>query len=67
MHAHIYWVRKNVFVKFILCDINVEAESELLILHGIGCHRSGVAASVWGGGGQLVVMVQKLLKGPSIS
>ena len=57
----------EVLVKFILSDINVKAESELLILHGIGCHHSGVAASVSRGGGQLVVMVQKLLKGPQIS
>ena len=52
----------EVLVKFILSDINVEAESELLILHGIGRHHSGVTAFVSRGRSQLVVMVQKLLK-----
>ena len=62
------WWRWNVLVKFILSDINIEAESELLILHhGIGRHHSGVTAFMSRGGGQLVVMIQKLLKGPQIS
>ena len=57
----------EVLVKFILSDIDVEAESELLILHVIGrLHRGFAASTVWFGG-QLVVMVQKLLKWLSIS
>ena len=56
-----------VLVKFILSNVYVETESELLILQGIGCHNSCVAAFVSRSGGQLVVMIQKLLKGPSIS
>ena len=55
-----------ILVELILSDIYVEAVSELLVLHGICCHHSGVTASVSWGGGQLVVMVQKLLQGPSI-
>ena len=54
------WWRWNVLVKFILSDINIEAESELLNLilhHGIGRHHSGVTAFVSWGGSQLVVMI----------
>ena len=64
---NIYRFWFNVFVKFILSDIDVEAESELLILHVIGrLHRVVAASTVWFGS-QLVVVVQKLLRGPSIS
>ena len=54
-------------VKFILSNVYVETESELLILLCILRHHSSVTAFVSRSGGQLVVMVQKLLKGPLIS
>ena len=60
----VYFV--NILVELILSDIDIEAESELLILHCIGCHDSGVAAFVSRGGSQFIVMAQKLLKGALI-
>ena len=62
----VYSVNINILVELILSDIDVEAESELLILHCIGCHDSGVAAFVSRGGSQFIVMAQKLLKGALI-
>ena len=62
----VHSVNINILVELILSDIDVEAESELLILHCIGCHDSGVAAFVSRGGSQFIVMAQKLLKGALI-
>ena len=49
-----------VLVELILSDIYIETESQLLILHGLGRQNSLVTASMSRGGGQLIVMVQKL-------
>ena len=49
-----------VLVKFILSDVYIETEPQLLILHGLSRQDSLVTASMSRGGGQLVVMVQKL-------